>query len=292
MAQAHGAYTALLAASASKQQAEARLSTAIKVSETVTQRAASGRVSEIEVDRIKVLESSSKIEVMNAERDLTTAREQIAVLVPSTEVLAYRPTSSDLAQFNLPSLDVYLGRVQSGTFAKIFDHELERRKALVDYEYARAIPDITVGGGYRTFGLGNDQSFVASLSVPIPIFSANSGAIEEAQIRTSQLQLDRDLALRSVVNRIRAVYSNASQLEITLEYLRTEVLPRSEDVANATAEGYRAGKFDLLQVLDAQRSLQETQRLVTITQTEYLRALSTLEEIVAGSSLTIPSIND
>jgi outer membrane protein, heavy metal efflux system len=292
LAQAHGAYTALLAASVNKEQAGARLLTAIKVSETVAQRAASGRVSEIEVDRIKVLESSSRIEMMNAERDLSAAREQIAVLVPSTDFITYHPSSNDLAQFDLPSLDTYVGRFQSGTIAKIFDHELERRRALVDYEYARAVPDITVGGGYRTFGLGDDQSFVASISVPIPIFSTNTGAIEEAQIRTSELQLDREFVLRSMINKVRALHNNSSQLKGTLDYLKTEVLPRSEEVASATAEGYRAGKFDLLQVLDAQRSLQETQRLVIITQTEYLRALSSLEEVVSGSSLNLPFIND
>jgi cobalt-zinc-cadmium efflux system outer membrane protein len=78
------------------------------------------------------------------------------------------------------------------------------------------------------------------------------------ELAASELRLQAEV--RSATEQLRTARSEAKALQ-------DEVLPVTQSAYDATATGYELGKFGLLEVLDAQRSLLQAR-------TQYLQALS------------------
>ena len=129
------------------------------------------------------------------------------------------------------------------------------------------MPDITLRGGVTRFSTYNDNAYMLGVSIPLPIFDRNRGAIEESHRR-----LDRALdEQRAVEDRWRAEVSEAHErtraFEAQVRALRESILPGAQRAFDAAVKGYELGKFGILDVLDAQRTLIEAR-------TQYLRALA------------------
>ena len=67
--------------------------------------------------------------------------------------------------------------------------------------------------------------------------------------------------------------------------LREDVLPAAQENFDATEEGYREGKFDLLTVLDAQRTLFETTNQYVDALLAYHQTRAEVERLI-GTPLT------
>ena len=65
-----------------------------------------------------------------------------------------------------------------------------------------------------------------------------------------------------------------------LKALEKEVLPTAQDVYDATSNGYAEGKFDLLHVLDAQRTLFNTRLEIINTRAEFQKAKVQIEALI------------
>jgi outer membrane protein, heavy metal efflux system len=80
-------------------------------------------------------------------------------------------------------------------------------------------------------------------------------------------------------------YRAWSIAEVERSTIESEILPAAQQTFDALGEGYRAGKFGYLDVLDAQRTLNaiKLQQLRAIT--AYQKAATDLERLV-GTSLS------
>lgn len=126
-----------------------------------------------------------------------------------------------------------------------------------------ATPDVTVSGGVRRFSDGRDSAFVAGISVPIPIRDRNRGGIEAARADAAASQFEV-VRVRAEARRDR---SQARMLvdaaEARLAALQGPGLAQAEEAARLAQIGYNAGRFSLLELLDAQSAL-TTARLAII----------------------------
>ena len=101
----------------------------------------------------------------------------------------------------------------------------------------------------------NRNMAVLGVSIPLPIFDRNQGNLYEALRRADKAQ-DELLA-----NRVRLTTEmQQASTELTVsrqsaQTLKTTILPASEQAYNAAVRGFDAGKFNFLDVLDAQRTL-------------------------------------
>ncbi len=124
-------------------------------------------------------------------------------------------------------------------------------KALVDLQESRAIPNLTVGGGYkRDFGT---DSFYLALQLPLPIFDRNQGnigAVRAGARRNENLLSWKKLQIRAEVERAFKAY----QLQqANVERLEQTVIIRAARVLEATQQSYLEGEASLLEYLDALR---------------------------------------
>jgi len=114
-------------------------------------------------------------------------------------------------------------------------------------------PDITAGAGIRRLNDTEETTFVAGLSLPLPLFDRNQDRIREtAALAAAARQEQRAVTLRlstalaTARNRLLARQAAATQLaEIAV--------PKAKETLESTRRGYEQGKFSYLEVLDAQR---------------------------------------
>jgi cobalt-zinc-cadmium efflux system outer membrane protein len=78
---------------------------------------------------------------------------------------------------------------------------------------------------------------------------------------------------------VTATYETARAISAELLALRQEVLPAAQQTFDSVQEGYRLGKFDILAVLDAQRTLIQTRSRYLDAQITYSLAIASLERL-------------
>jgi cobalt-zinc-cadmium efflux system outer membrane protein len=134
-------------------------------------RVAAGKVSPLEENRARVAEAGIRVELLQAEGAMRSARRQLAALWGNASP---RFTHADGALDQLPAAiaDVQ-SRLSEAPVLRQARLEVERRQALSELEQARRVPDITVSLGAKRVpadegmggGSGRNQ-VVVGVSVP------------------------------------------------------------------------------------------------------------------------------
>ncbi len=251
-------------------------------------RVAAGKVSPLEETRARVAEAGVRVELLQAEGTLRSARQQLAALWGNP---APRFTQVDGAVDQLPTLasaqDVE-GRLFAAPVLRQARLEVERREALSSLEKAKRIPDITVSLGAKRVPASTDtesassrrNQVVVGLSVPLPIFDTNRGNLAEALSReekarddlaAAELQLGVDVA--QATERLRSARA-------TVETLQRDALPGAETAYKAATKGFELGKFSFLEALDAQRTLFQVRNQYLVALADAHRAAGELDRLL------------
>ena len=158
--------------------------------------------------------------------------------------------------------------------------EMTRRKALVNLARANAVPDLTIGAGVSRLESGDETGAILNLSVPIPLRNRNQGNIAAAETRIFKGHRE---SLSAKID-VRAVFLEAYGRLVAaaekLEALEKEVLPAAQEVYEATSTGYAEGKFALLNVLDAQRTLFATRLEIINVRADFQKAKVQIEALI------------
>lgn len=263
--------------------------------DAASRRVTAGKVSPVEETRARVAASTARIELNQAVSDLANARKRLASLWGNPNPRFTEATGElDLVPA-LPSLAVLNERLLKAPEIVRAQQEVNRREAVVRLEEARRWPDLVLRGGVQRNEASRENVNVVGMTIAIPIFDRNQGNIQEARIRATQArdeQTATDVRLRTDVAQQHQRLSTALQ-EVAL--IRTEILPGAQSALDATTRGFELGKFNFLDVLDAQRTL-------FLARGQYVRALNEVQRTVAdleamlgpqGASLfTAPSGKD
>lgn len=120
---------------------------------------------------------------------------------------------------------------------------------------ANAIPDVTASGGIRRFAEGRETALVAGISIALPFRDRNRGNIEAAQSESIAAESAARLAR---IEADRARYDARMLLgaaEMRYEALAGPGISQAEEALRLARIGYTAGKFSLLELLDARNAL-------------------------------------
>lgn len=134
------------------------------------------------------------------------------------------------------------------------------RQADTETRLQRALrtPNVTVGGGYyREYGT---NAVVFGVTMPLPIFNRNQGALARAEAerhRAEQLADAMSTAVRlDVQQALNAVSISAERVQ----YIQRESLDNARQARDTVQASYRLGAANLIDFLDAQRALRDTER--------------------------------
>ncbi|WP_149536661.1 TolC family protein [Siccirubricoccus phaeus] len=209
--------------------------------------------------RAEVARETAAVFAERAQREAGAALRVLAVLLatPGVEVMPARAAwFDDLGPRPDPTRAAALPPEQLDR-ARL-DALIDQRRAELDVQRRNAIPDVAVGAGVRRFReAGDDTAFVLGLSVPLPVFDRNQGNILRAGAELSRAEAEAERGQLYLNAALADAERRLDQAWRAADSLRRVVLPAATEAASAAREGYAAGKFSLLEVLDAQRALSD-----------------------------------
>ena len=226
-----------------------------KVHTTVSELAREGEISPIQEKRSQVVLSQTRINLERSKRELEAAKKILSSSWGGNEPQFEEVTGNLDSISPIPSFEKLTELLSENPDIARWASEMEQREAKIKLEQANAIPDPFVSGGYRHISERNDNAFVVGLSIPIPILNRNQGAISEARRRLKKA-IEEQKNAEVIVNRaLASTYETLSSSYQEVVLLKDNVLPEAESAYELIFEGYREGKFALLDVLVAQRTV-------------------------------------
>jgi outer membrane protein, heavy metal efflux system len=164
--------------------------------------------------------------------------------------------------------------------------EYARSEALLELEKAQGVPDPRINLGLRDYRESDSQALVAGISIPIPVFNRNQGSIERARQEVAKAKSDAAATKIMVQNEAFQVLEEMINAHAQAESLKTSILPAAEKAFRLSREGYRAGKFAYLEVLDSQRTLFEARAQYIAALKDYHKARAQVERFTARHAAT------
>ncbi len=235
--------------------AQTSLDIASKARAAAEKRVAAGRVSPVELSRAKVAESSARLDLAQAEGELLIAHGLLTAYWGQAQpgTLALVEPADELAA--IPTLEVLRTRLAGSPQLQRARLQVEREEAQVSVDRAQRMPDVTlVVGRQKDEEMGRTQT-VLGVSVPLPLFNRNQGNLRASLARADKARAESDAQQLRLDQTLTSTYQRAQLAREQVRTMRQEILPEAQRVFDAAVIGFEAGKFNFLDVLDAQRTL-------------------------------------
>ncbi len=282
------AFHAVLAAQERVQLSAESVELARRATDAAAKRVQAGKVSPVEETKARVAEGTARLEAAQAQSELRSARQSLAATWGSSAPRFERAQAlgAGLELPPLPTIESLAARVAASPALARAQAEVQRRQALTAIDRAKTTPDITLSLGVkRDNELGRSQAIVG-IAIPLPFFDSNRGGLLEAlrredkardELAALQIRLHVDALL--LRERLAAMHAE-SQL------LRGDVLPGAQSAFDAAVKGFELGKFDFLDVLDAQRTLFQARLQHQRALAEAQRAAAEIHRLLGDASET------
>jgi outer membrane protein, heavy metal efflux system len=201
----------------------------------------------------------ASVEVQKAQKEV--ARAQNALLVARTRVNTL--TAGSLGkQFSLqgdflpPKPGVELDRLTVQAFeqhptVRRLTNLAEQAEHTVRLERESRVPNISVQGSYHREA--GDESLVAGLSVPLPLWYRRQGEIETALGAKHRAEAERLRAQNELEQAITQHAQEVRTAQDQIQVFETGLLKQAEQTLSVARTSFRHGAASLLDVLDAQR---------------------------------------
>lgn len=278
------AFFELLGAQEQLRLSQMSLELASKASGVATRRLQAGKVPPLEQAKAQVAEAGARADLAQAKSELALARQRLRALWGQGAIEFTQAEGNAEALPELPAqqrLGEWMAEAPAVRLARL---DIARRQAVSEGERAKRVPDLTVTlGAKRAADLGRTQA-VIGLSIPLPLLDRNQGNLLEALRREDQARE----ALAAATSRLQAeVGQSLEKLRLSREQsqmLRREALPTATTAYEAAVKGYELGKFAFIDVLDAQRTLVQTQQQILRNTADAYRAAAELDRLLGRTA--------
>ena len=275
-------FTEVLAGQERLRLAEESQQLAQRVVSAVAKRVQAGKVPPIEETRAGVAFSTTRIELEQARRDLSAARKRLTLLWGNALPQFSKALGNLESSVALPDFEALAERVLASPTALRAMKNIEQRKALLEVEQTRRIPNLTVQAGVVSHAQLGGNTIVAAVLLPLPLFDRNQGNILQAHQRVDKA-IDEQAAIElRLKTELTQAYEALSAAQRETGILRDEIIPAAKSAFEVTNKGYELGRFGFLEVLDAQRTLFQNQILYLRALANYQRLVNEIERLIAA----------
>jgi cobalt-zinc-cadmium efflux system outer membrane protein len=131
-------------------------------------------------------------------------------------------------------------------------------------------------------GIGGRPDAGITVSVPIPLFNRNQGAILQSQHQIAAAERALQQLELGIQNRLAAAYERYTNARYQVERYRTAILPAASESLDLMRKTYEAGETNYVSFLVAQRTYFQT----NINYLEAIQALRIAEAEIEGLLLS------
>lgn len=256
-----------------------------EVFQTVSRQVETGEVSPVERERARVPLSQARIRLRRAKEARAVARKALSGQWGRSDTTAFTEVQGAFGPVNpVPSLDSVKDAVGRNPVLARQQDEIDQAKAMLSLEKSDRFPVPSVTAGWQRFGGrtgSNRTSLKAGISLPLPLYDRNQGAVQRARYRLRKARRQREAARVRLDTTLAKAYRSLVSAQNEAQTIAEETLPASRSVFESVRQGYRQGKFDYLEVLDAQRTLFDVWRQRIRALRRYYRARIQVERLIA-----------
>jgi cobalt-zinc-cadmium efflux system outer membrane protein len=274
------AYVTVLEAQRQVQLQEELVGISLELYQTVQSQVQAGKVSPLAETRARVQLSNTQIDLRRARQNLEAVQGNLVSFWGEEDPQFKVVTGKLDMEETLPELEDLSAYIERNPDVARWMTEIAHRESIVGLEKARQIPNPSIGGGYLRFNDIDAEALSVGISIPLPVFNLNRGNIKAARYQVRQAETDQIAARVEAKRALQSAYRSveAARQEVILS--EDEVLPGSQRALEAAQTGYRQGKFDYLEVLDAQRTLFTSRTRYIQALAEYNRAAAEVERLI------------
>ena len=246
-------------------------------------REAQGDISRYALRRIVVERARYENLLAGAEIRGSSARRSLALLIlPESDVVEVSPMGLDGDTPPEPILEPATGELTSRRQEiASAQAEVEGGGAAVRLRRAERLPDVTATAGYKRQSDGLRGAFLG-LSIPIPLFDRNAGAVESAEARVGTFRTRLGLTQRQVENDLRRAMESYESLKRRADLLADDGLDASSDLLQIAQVAYDLGEMGLLDILDAAEALWGARNARAQLKADLWTAYYDLERAIGG----------
>ncbi|MCP4614481.1 MAG: TolC family protein [Planctomycetes bacterium] len=251
--------------------------------DTVTKRVNAGKDSPLEKTKAIVTLSNVKIQRQKAIQNLEFTRKQLAATWTGTKP-KFKSAAGRLDSLSdIPSFEELTSLIEQNPDIARWLLEIDKDKAALELEKAKAISDITLRGGMQRFNETDDNAILFGISIPLPISDKNQAGKLQASYELARAREEQRAAYTRVQMKLARAYQALSSAYTEATELEKNVLQGAEGVFEASKTGYTQGKLDYLNVLDAQRTLFEAKARYIDALASYHAAKADVERLIGRS---------
>jgi cobalt-zinc-cadmium efflux system outer membrane protein len=259
-----------------------------KTATAVGERVDAGKVSPMENIRAQVELAAARSEANKASRELEASRRRLASFWGGKQAGFAEVVGSLTEITSLPAEETIQNLLKTNPVLARWQSELDRSEAALALARAEAVPDLNISAGVRNFQETDNNALLVGFSVPLPLFDRNQGAIGEAGAKLEKARQERREAQVALLTELSETWQNLSAAYVESSTLRDKILPGAHEAYESTELGYREGKLDFLQMLDAQRTLFDVKRQYLLALRTYHMTSTDMERLLGASLKSLP----
>ena len=241
-----------------------------------------GFLSQIDYQKLLLQKIDYTREIENNRLALVQDREALAALLALTasDITVTAPVN---ASDELQSLDSFLAKVIERADCKAAKQNVAVADASLKLEKAIAIPNVTVGAEYASFGPYYEPLLGVNFAMPLPVYDKNEGDIEKARITTLQSVNLYDKTLRMAKADVLQNYE-ATQSRYAIYQMMIEGFKSAKELKEKQEKIFALKGISVLELLDSQKNYRDYQKNLTQAMIDFHSATARLK-LSSGLSL-------
>lgn len=228
------------------------------------------------------------VELQKADKDLARAENALLVTRANLNKITGKALGERFAiqgEFEVPKSDFDLRLLTEHAMAhhpalRRQEKAVEQAQFALEHERAARIPNVSVMGQYHREA--GDESIVAGLSVPVPIWYRRQGEISTAMGTHHRAQAERLRVQYELEQAVTQYFQEMQTARRQIEVFEKGLLYQAKEALDIAEFSFRNGVASLLEVIDAQRVYRQTLLEFAQSKAAYSLALARLEQAVGG----------
>ena len=247
--------------------------------EAVTRRVKEGAASMADEIRVQLAVTQAEMEVRQDSLRVESAKRKLSLLwggrkgseaepekVPGKEPRTLPPLRDAGSGGNggnggsrgmapLPTLDELSMALDTGTAAAAWNGSINLAEARLAQQRSLSGPDITFSAGIRHNAEPGDIALVGGIAMPLGLRNRNQGGAAEARHELEKARAERKAAVLEIEFRAGDLHRDLRLARDEIETLLGSLIPDAAKAAGVLEEGYKRGRFGLMEVLNAESEL-------------------------------------
>jgi outer membrane protein, heavy metal efflux system len=252
-----------------------------RTAKTTAARVAAARTPQAELSRAQIAVTRAHADERQAESVLRGAKHSLVAMWGESTVVFQSARADLLTLEPLAPLESLRERMDRNPDLVRFASEARLREAELRLAQSQARPNLTVGIGLRRFQASGDVGLTAGVSVALPLFDRNQGAIAEARVRRQQTNSQERATRIRLQAALFALYQQLLSSRDLLSTLQNDALPQASAALEQTQYGYDRGRFSYLELGVAQQELIGLRAAAIDAAVDYHRLTAEIERLTA-----------